>query len=64
MDLQERIECETNFIINKIKGALMYKGGDFINKDFHKFSVYDLIDTCIRNNIEIDIRIKDSRFNV
>jgi len=37
MTYNEQVNSEVNSFINRLKGALMYRGGDFENKDFNDF---------------------------
>lgn len=57
MTFKETVNFEIDSFINKLKGALMYKGGDYENKDFNDISAYDLIQTCFRNKINLTCEI-------
>ena len=50
-------EHDRDYFMNKIKGALMYKGGAFENKDLHEVTAYDLIDCCYKNGIILDCKL-------
>lgn len=54
-------DTDRDYFINKVKGALMYKGGDFENKDLTEMNAYDLIDSCFRNGIELDCKIVEAK---
>ena len=54
--LQQR-EQDRDYFLNKIKGALMYRGGAFENKDLHELTAYDLIDSCFKNGILLDCKL-------
>lgn len=51
-------EHERDYFINKVKGALMYMGGDFENKDLHEVTAFNLIDSCFKNHIQLDCEIQ------
>lgn len=51
-------ESDRDYFICKLKGALMYMGGDFENKDLHNINAYDLIDSCFKNHIQLDCEIQ------
>ena len=53
MIYQEQVNSEVMSFINRLKGALMYRGGAFENKDFNDISAYKLIETCMRNKINL-----------
>lgn len=50
-------ESEKDSFSNKLKGALMYVGGDFENKDLNDITAYELIDTCFKNHIKLDCEL-------
>ena len=50
-------EHDRDYFMNKIKGALMYRGGAFENKDLHELTAYTLIDSCFKNGIILDCRL-------
>ena len=50
-------ESDKDSFINKLKGALMYAGGDFENKDLNSITAYALIDTCFKNHIKLDCKL-------
>ena len=61
MQTIESRKRETDYFINKVKGALMYRGGDFANKDFHKMNAYDFIESCFLNGVFLDCRVLEEK---
>ena len=55
---KEAVQREIDYTLYRLRGALMYKGGDFENFDFHEMNVYNLVETCVKNGIEPIFRIK------
>ena len=55
---KEAVQREIDYTLYRLRGALMYNGGDFENFDFHEMNVYDLVETCVKNGIEPIFRIK------
>jgi len=61
MTYNEQVNSEVNSFINRLKGALMYRGGDFENKDFNDISAYKLIETCFRNKINLTCELIEKK---
>ena len=57
----EKVNREVDSFINRLRGALMYRGGDFLEKDFNDISAYKLIDTCFRNNINLTCQLIEKK---
>ena len=59
--ISQEAKKEIDYFLNKLKGALMYVGGNFENYDFDKMTAYDLIDTCFRNGVRLDCLISKDK---
>lgn len=59
MDMEERIQCELDSFEHKLKGAIMYMGG--CEPDFTNWTAHDLFETCIRNHINLCIKIDEPK---
>ena len=47
-------EHEFEYFLNKVKGALMYVGGNFEGKDLTDMTARDFIKTCFTNDVFLD----------
>ena len=54
-------EEERDYFINKVKGALMYRGGSE-TFNFESTSAWDFINSCFTNNIFLDCSLDNERF--
>jgi hypothetical protein len=58
--IQQRKQA-ADFFINKVKGALMYRGGAFEGKDFSEMTAKDFIYSCFQNCITLDCNIEKKK---
>lgn len=57
MNNEHEFEC----FLNKVKGALMYVGGDFEGKDLSDMTARDFIQTCFTNGVMLSCFIKENK---
>lgn len=60
MRMNNEVDCD--YFINKVKGALMYVGGDFENKDLSDMTARDFIQTCFTNGVMLSCFIKENKW--
>lgn len=54
-------KCERDYFMNKVKGALMYVGGNFENKDLSDMTARDFINICFTNGVLLKCVIKEDK---